>query len=457
MEDSVAIDVCNISKCYRRYAHPIDRFKELMLPGKVRGEVFWALHDVSLQIKRGESIGILGQNGSGKSTLLQIITQTLTPTAGSVEVSGRISALLELGSGFNTDFTGRQNVMINGRILGFSKRTVEAKLEEIIDFAEIGDFIDQPVHTYSSGMFVRLAFATAVVWEPEILIIDEALAVGDIFFQQKCIARIQELHQKGVTLLFVSHDAKSVLTLCSRAIVLDHGKSIFWGETARAVEKYREHYYSQFDLRAPGNDRESDYPNKSSEAKQTDCKADQKTPDIAAKYCQRAAFNTENFISAFSEKDRYGQLTGLIEGISLTNSVGHKVTYINNSDEVILSVKIGRFPAKIAPLNIGFQLRDRLGQIIIGTNTKMLGYDLLEHLAGDEFICRFQFMSNIAPGDYSISVAVAENKIDVKTIYDYINNAMAITVVTNQQESQQGGIYWPAMAISTIPKIARQN
>jgi lipopolysaccharide transport system ATP-binding protein len=218
----IAIRLTNVSKSFRRYAKPADRLKELFLPGSKRSPDFWALQDINLEIARGQTLGIIGQNGSGKSTLLQIIAGTMTPTTGKVEVNGRISALLELGSGFNPEFTGRQNVFFNGRLLGLSITEIEQRFDRITAFADIGDFIDQPVKTYSSGMFVRLAFAVAVNVDPEILIVDEALAVGDILFQRKCFRKLEEMAESGVTILFVSHDLNSVLNLCDRALVLDN-------------------------------------------------------------------------------------------------------------------------------------------------------------------------------------------------------------------------------------------
>lgn len=226
----IAIRLTNVSKSFRRYPKPIDRLKELFIPGCKRSPDFWALEQINLQVNRGETLGIIGQNGSGKSTLLQIIAGTMTPTQGLVEVNGRISALLELGSGFNPEFTGRQNVFFNGRLLGLTIGEIEQRFDQITAFADIGDFIDQPVKTYSSGMFVRLAFAVAVNVDPEILIVDEALAVGDILFQRKCFRKLEEMAESGVTILFVSHDLNSVLNLCDRAIILDNHRIIHEGK-----------------------------------------------------------------------------------------------------------------------------------------------------------------------------------------------------------------------------------
>lgn len=238
MGEQIAISLKNISKCYKRYASPVDRLKELLLPHKSRAVEFWALRDINLDIYQGETLGIVGQNGSGKSTLLQIIAGTLTPSQGEAAVKGRVSALLELGSGFNPEFTGRQNVFFNGRLLGLTREEIEAKFDDIAAFAEIGSFIEQPVKTYSSGMALRLAFAVAASIDPEILIIDEALAVGDVKFQARCMKRIRRLRDQGATILFVSHDTGSVISLCQRAVLLNQGTLLDVGTPKSVANRY---------------------------------------------------------------------------------------------------------------------------------------------------------------------------------------------------------------------------
>lgn len=245
--NDIAISVKNLSKCYEVYDKPGDRLKQFILPkfqhlffknSKKYFRDFWALNDVSFEVKKGETVGIIGKNGSGKSTLLQLICGTLTPTTGEVKTIGRIAALLELGSGFNPDFTGRENVYLNGAVLGLTKAEIEDRFEAIETFADIGDFIDQPVKTYSSGMYVRLAFAVQVHIDAAIVIIDEALAVGDIFFQQKCYTRLEELRNSGAAILFVSHGMNTIEQFCDRAVYLDHGKPIFIGSAVEATKLY---------------------------------------------------------------------------------------------------------------------------------------------------------------------------------------------------------------------------
>jgi len=238
------ISLQNVSKCFKRYPHPVDRLKEILLPGKSRADEFWAVQNINIEIEKGHTLGIVGRNGSGKSTLLQIIVGTLTPTTGKVKVQGRISALLELGSGFNPEFTGRQNVFFNGQLLGLKTSEIEAKFDKIASFADIGDFIDQPVKTYSSGMFVRLGFAVATSVDPDILVVDEALSVGDEAFQRKCFARIQDIQERGGTILFVSHAASTVVQLCDSAILMDRGEMLLYHTPKYVVSKYQKLIYA---------------------------------------------------------------------------------------------------------------------------------------------------------------------------------------------------------------------
>jgi lipopolysaccharide transport system ATP-binding protein len=256
--NDIAIQVKNLSKCYQIYDTPRDRLKQFVVP-RLQGlagqaprqyfREFWALQDVSFEVKKGETVGIIGRNGSGKSTLLQIICGTLNPTSGSVETRGRIAALLELGSGFNPEFTGRDNVYMNAAVLGLSREEVDARLDEIIAFADIGEFIDQPVKTYSSGMVVRLAFAVAINVDPEILIVDEALSVGDELFQRKCFSRIEAIRSNGATILFVSHSGGQIVELCDRAMLMDSGEKLAEGMPKHIVGIYQKLLYAPTDRR----------------------------------------------------------------------------------------------------------------------------------------------------------------------------------------------------------------
>jgi len=236
--DDIAISVKNLSKSYRMYPTPKERLKELLHPfGKKYHQEFWALTDISFEVKKGECVGIIGRNGSGKSTLLQILCGVIQPTAGEVKVNGRVSALLELGAGFSPQFTGRENVYMNGALMGFTKEEMDERFNAITEFADIGEFIDQPVRTYSSGMYVRLAFACAVNVEPDILVVDEALAVGDVGFRSKCYLKFSELARK-CAVAFVSHDVAQITKLCDKAVVLDRGRAHFYGPPLEGIEVY---------------------------------------------------------------------------------------------------------------------------------------------------------------------------------------------------------------------------
>lgn len=239
MGAELAIFLKNVSKCFKRYDRPVDKLKEVLLPSKNYADVFWALKDVDLEIPKGQSVGLIGCNGSGKSTLLQIIAKTLTPTVGDVQVNGRVSALLELGSGFNPEFTGRQNVFFNCRLLGLTQLETEDRFDDIVAFSEIGDFIDRPVKTYSSGMFVRLAFSVVTQVDADILIVDEALSVGDVYFQKKCIEKMKSLKNQ-TSILYVSHSIASVRNFCDRAIWVRDGKIEQDGNSSSVCEAYED-------------------------------------------------------------------------------------------------------------------------------------------------------------------------------------------------------------------------
>jgi lipopolysaccharide transport system ATP-binding protein len=427
----LAIAIEHVSKCFKRYARPFDRLKDMLLPGTSRSEDFWALQDITLKVDRGEGLGIIGRNGSGKSTLLQIIAGTLQPTAGTVWVNGRISALLELGSGFNPEFTGRQNVFFNGRLLGLTQRQVETKLDQILSFADIGDFIDQPVKTYSSGMFVRLAFAVAANCEPQILIVDEALAVGDIFFQQKCYRFLEELRSQGTAILFVSHDTDAVLRLCDRAVILQTGHLTHAGTPAEIVPKYTELYYSQLmeksALKVPLPD-------------PTPIQSVPSAP-LAEPLDPTGLVEVRDYIYEFPDKNRYGCAVGLIAGIAITDQAGNRQSLFCVGAEMVISVKVNAYPQELSTLNIGFQLSDRLGQILIGSNTQMLSLPITPERLGQSFICQFRFPLDIAPQPYTLDIAVAEYHDQVEVIYDWINQVETIHVILAEAPAQCGVCY----------------
>jgi lipopolysaccharide transport system ATP-binding protein len=429
----IVVSLKNVSKCFKRYSHPVDRLKEALLPGKLYAQPFWALQQINLEVAKGETLGILGRNGSGKSTLLQIIAGTLMPTTGVISVNGKISALLELGSGFNMEFTGRQNVFFNGQILGLSLQEIEERLDAIIAFADIGDFLDQPVKTYSSGMFIRLAFAVAVHVEPQVLIVDEALAVGDIFFQQKCFKRLDELRSKGVSIILVSHDTQSIVKLCDRVVILQNGFLKYEGNPSDMVAKYTELYYSQFFDNAP-------------EAVHLPTEVALASAVLPT---QTHLQFPEVFVTDFPTSSRYGSSVGLIGGVAIADINGQPQTIFEIGEEVCLSVRINPHLASICPLNIGFQVKDRLGQIMIGTNTCFLEGEVNPLIFGEPFICCFRFQLAIAPGQYSVVVAIAEHDTHAQVVYDWIEQAGVINVVAHGMP-KQCGLHQPEILVDTV-------
>ena len=418
MGEEIAISLKNVSKCFKRYARPVDRLKELLLPGKSYAQEFWALRDINLDICKGETFGIVGQNGSGKSTLLQIIAGTLTPTTGQVLVNGRVSALLELGSGFNPEFTGRQNVFFNGRILGLSQEEIENKFDDIAAFADIGDFIDQPVKSYSSGMFVRLAFAVAVNVEPDILIVDEALAVGDMFFQHRCIRKMRALMDFGVTTLFVSHDPSTIKTLCNWAIMIHDGAIISTGSPNIIIKKYLK-LATELDMDLTQIDTKLEQePNREF----PDVTQDNKSHLLPTYDKTPVDKNPGNLFRRGSGKAR-------IEGIKLLNNLHDNVgesSIFEFNQEVVLLVRTKVYE-HLESCMIGFIICDKNGNEIIGSNTYEENIKIDELQPNEELETKFKFSLPLRASSYSVTVAVAQ---DYETLtLDWIDNALVFQVL----------------------------
>jgi lipopolysaccharide transport system ATP-binding protein len=396
-----AIVLNNISKCFKRYGKPIDRLKEALQPGKSRADEFWALRNVTLEIERGETYGIIGQNGSGKSTLLQIIAGTLTPTSGTRQVNGRISALLELGSGFNPEFTGRQNVFLNGQILGLSQMEIAHKFDDIAAFANIGQFIDQPVKSYSSGMMVRLAFAVAINVEPEILIVDEALSVGDVRFQARCMKRIRQLKDSGVTILFVSHDASSVKMLCNQALLLNHGEQVMQGKPNKVVDRYVAMLSAEDpdsiaeELKAIAN-RQSDSPPPTASS--------EPLKDLVA--------------------HQHGNQQVKIEQVQLLND-RHQVTDRFNYGEAF-KIQIRLVGAvETEDLVVGISIRNLLGVVVYGTNTQFLTGELLHVKPNEGLEVSIDFLCRINRGSYTVTLGLhSEDGLS----YDWVDEMIVFEV-----------------------------
>ena len=409
-----AVEFQGVSKSYAIYASPGDRLKELISLNRLkRHRDFWALDDISFEVKRGETFCVVGQNGSGKSTLLQMVAGILAPTRGVVAVNGRVSALLELGAGFNPEFSGRDNVYLNGSILGLTTRQIDQRYGDIEAFAEIGDFIDQPVKTYSSGMVVRLAFAVAINVDPEILLVDEALAVGDIYFRQRCMRKVHELRARGITILFVSHAVADVKAIGDRALWLDGGRLVEIGEPDRVVAKYL----------AAMVEKDSTYLIRKSET--------------AAKRSGGPALRAPEIVETIPNIDhRYGDGRAEILGIAVMDEQGRNLSILEPSSRIV--VRISARASQDVPLPIvGFMLRNQLGMDFSGTNTAREGYSLAAMSAGDTITVDFHVdVPELYPASFSFSPAIADGTLMGYQMCDWIDNALAL-----QMGRSEGQIY----------------
>jgi len=400
---NTALRVESVSKQYRMYNHPGDRLKEMLTRGRwKRHREFWALQDISFEIKAGTTTGIIGPNGSGKSTLLQIITGTLEPTHGTVWHEGRIAALLELGAGFNPEFTGLENIFMNAALIGFSRSETEALIPEIERFAEIGQFINQPVKTYSSGMYVRLAFSIAISASPRILIIDEALAVGDAVFQHRCTRRIRKMQESGVTIFFVSHDPGAVRALCSRAILLNAGRIESDGKPADVLNHYqklimaREHDYDKVSA-APDED-------------EVDLFVDEQA-------------------AALHYTFRHGDGSAEVLRVELLDTAHRRVELVESGEPVCVRMRV-RFRADVEAPVCGFLIRNRHGIHLYGTNTELQHVELGTVRSGEVVEIAFAFDCRLAPDSYSI--AVAAHSPDAVS-FDWLDGALFFQVMSAER------------------------
>ena len=389
----VAISVNNVSKKFKLFASPSERLAEALHPfRKAFHHEFWALRSVSFTVDRGEVLGILGQNGSGKSTLLQIICSVMQATEGDVQAHGRISALLELGAGFNPDFTGRQNVMLNGSIMGFSRKEMQRRMPEIEAFADIGEFFDQPVKTYSSGMSVRVAFAAAIHIDPEILIVDEALAVGDAKFQHKCYGRIEDFKARNKTIILVTHDIGQITAHCDRAILMNKGRLVMDGRPRDVVDKYIETIFGHDEpLPKAKEDAESHHPPISNHPSSPQF-ADNKRIEERRSYCKNEV--------------RFGDRRGEIVDCVVESGGVWDPIQINFGDAINIHVRF-RIAAEFAPL-FGFGIKTLAGIEVYGSNTYMQRISVPASKPGSLQTIRFSFSAPLRPGDYFLDVGVSE-------------------------------------------------
>lgn len=386
VEDSCIISVKHLCKDYNLYDKKSDRLVEALDPTKkTRHRVFHALNDISFDVKRGETVGIIGTNGSGKSTLLKILTSVVTATSGEIHIDGKISALLELGAGFNPDYTGLENIYLNGTMMGYSRKEMDARIQQIIDFADIGEFIGQPVKNYSSGMFARLAFAVAINVEPDILIVDEALSVGDVFFQNKCFRKFEELRKKGVTILFVSHDVESVKLMCNRVLWIEQGVQQMFGNSKEVCNAYATSILNKNNKEAStGDTAERHYQVGNLEL--TDF------PGIET-YGNESILNPQVNIRAFYFADSTGTPVYTLEG-----GENYRLSVVFNSDISLKNVIVG------------FVLQTKKGQILINTNTLVNGakgtFSVQDHtLNRVEFSFKLPYFSS---DEYILDCAVAQ-------------------------------------------------
>lgn len=404
MED-IAIKVENVSKVYKLYDKPSYRFKEALgLTKKKLHQDHYALNNVSFEVKKGETVGIIGTNGSGKSTILKIITGVLNPTEGDVKLEGRISALLELGAGFNQEYTGLENIYLNGTMMGFSESEIAARVDDILDFADIGDFINQPVKTYSSGMFVRLAFAVAINIDPEILIVDEALSVGDVFFQVKCYHKFEEFKKMGKTILFVSHDLGSVSKYCDRVILLNKGVKVSEGDPKTIVDMYKQIMVNKdAEIQTGALDSETD--------KKTDYRSLQKGE------WKQYLSNNPNYLS-------YGEKYGEIIDYSIVDDTGKITSNIQKNTEFTIRMKV-KFNVDIQEPIYAFTIKDLQGTEVTGTNTMYEDIATGSVKKGDVRIVEFKQNMNLQGRDYMLSlgcVGFHKNKFVVyHRLYDVCN------------------------------------
>lgn len=417
-----ALTVNNVTKIYKLYEKPIDRLKEAMsLTHKNYHRDFFALNGISFNVEKGQTVGIIGTNGSGKSTILKIITGVLTPTTGDVQVNGVISALLELGAGFNMDYTGIENIYMNGTMMGFSRKEMDAKLQDILDFADIGDFVYQPVKTYSSGMFVRLAFALAINVEPEILIVDEALSVGDVFFQAKCYRRMEEIRKNGTTILMVTHDMGAIIKYCDRVVVLNKGNFIAEGEPGKMVDLYKKILANQMDdlneeLEAADNGLYNDFS------------GDQA---IAERSRAAAGGMMKDKLTINPNRTEYGDKRAEIIDFGLLDERGNITNLLLKGERFTIKERI-HFHGEIETPIFTYTIKDKRGADLTGTNTMFESSDVKSVKKGDEYVVEFTQKMTLQGGEYLLSMSCTGFENGEHVVYHRLYDIVNITVISNK-------------------------
>lgn len=420
MPTNIAISVVGLSKSYRLYESPFDRLKESFHPlRKKYHRDFHALKNISFQVKRGETVGILGRNGSGKSTLLKMLTGVLTPSAGTLAVKGRVLALLELGAGFNPDLTGIENIYFNGTLQGASRQEMDTRLDAILDFADIGEFVDQPVKTYSSGMYVRLAFAVIANMDADVLIIDEALSVGDVFFVQKCMRFLRRFIERG-TLIFVSHDTGAVASLCDRAIWLDRGEMQLDGTPKDVTESYLASLYEV----QQGVSSDNIVTEKAQQILHVEPR------DMRLDFINSSTLRNDIQLFQFEENgNSFGKGGAEVKHVVILDEQDCPLSWCVGGENITLLIGC----VAIAPLTtpvIGFVVKDRLGQIVFADNTFLTYFRQPQPVySGQTIEARFSFRMPVMPnGDYSISVAIADGTEEEHVQHRWINDALIFKI-----------------------------
>ena len=431
----VAIRVDDVSKLYKLYDKPSDRLKEsLGLTRKKLYKEHYALHNVSFDVKRGETVGIIGTNGSGKSTILKIITGVLNPSGGHVEIDGRISALLELGAGFNMEYTGIENIYLNGTMIGFSREEIDAKMQDILDFADIGDFVHQPVKTYSSGMFVRLAFAVAINIDPEILIVDEALSVGDVFFQAKCYKKFEDFKKMGKTILFVSHDLSSISKYCDRVVLLNRGKKLAEGTPKEMVSMYKRIMVNQDkaeEIAAHQMDMSSLEEEDEKEIKEAACEGQWK-----------------NHYNLNPDVDEYGNGAAEIEDFAIIDENGNYTNAIVKGTRFRLKSKV-KFKQDVHDPIFTYTFKNIQGVAITGTNTMYEKKDVPLAKEGETYVATFEQDMFLQGGEYLLSMSCTGYRDGEFQVYHRLYDVCNVTVVSDKNTVG----FYDMNSVTTVEKI----
>jgi len=397
-----AIEVRDVTKIYRLYNKPSDRLLETLCPKKSRHRDFYALNGVSFNVEKGTTVGVIGTNGSGKSTILKIITGVLTPSAGEVKVNGTVSALLELGAGFNMEYTGLENIYMNGTMMGFTRQQMEEKLPEILAFADIGEFVDQPVKSYSSGMFVRLAFALAINVEPDILIVDEALSVGDVFFQAKCYHKMEEIRKRGTTIVMVTHDMSSIIKYCDKVVLLNRGDKLAEGEPGKMVDLYKKILV--------GLDPVEDEPVKS----------------------EGNHSGQLRWLDSLEENPghmNYGDGSASIVDVGIFDEQGRLTNQIFKGSELTIRTKV-QFAKPVDMPIFSFTFKDKKGTELTGTNTMYEKIQVTPAKSGDVYEVSFRQRMTLQGGEYLLSVGCTGFESGEFVVYNRLYDIVNIVVIS---------------------------